>query len=148
MTKIMKNRNGNVKHKTKHLVTRKAGRAAIEVSRLKIYLKISMVVVFIHLVLKVHLPERTEIFICTTTSAWYQASTQRGCGGAFVSPFGAHYFKIMQFLVYTPISDPKMVIFLKIRTLFSIYIDRIQPNISAKQLYGLERYKWLNTKRT
>ena len=31
-------------------------------------------------------------------------------------PFGAHYFKIMQFLVYTPISDPKMVIFLKIRT--------------------------------
>ena len=34
-------------------------------------------------------------------------------------PFGAHYFKIMQFLVYTPISDPKMVIFLKIRTPFS-----------------------------
>ena len=34
-------------------------------------------------------------------------------------PFGAHYFKIMQFVVYTPISDPKMVIFLKIRTPFS-----------------------------
>ena len=113
----MKNRNRHVKHKTKPLVTRKAGWAAIEVRWLKIYLKISMVVVFIHLVLKVQLPERTEIFICTPTCAWYQARTQRGMRS--YPPFGARYFKIMQFLGYTPISDPKMVIFLKIRTPFS-----------------------------
>ena len=116
----MKNRNGNVKHKTKHLVTRKAGWAAIEVRWLKIYLKISMVLVFIHLVLKVHLPERTEIFICTPTCAWYQARTQRGCGGCVRIPLFGHIIsKSCSFFVYTPISDPTMVIFLKIRTPFS-----------------------------
>ena len=110
----MKNKNGNVKPKTKHLVTRKAGWAAIEVRWLKIYLKISMVVVSIHLVLKVHLPERTEIFICTPTCAWYQARTLRGYGGCVRIPLLGHI--ISKSCSFRP--DPKMVIFLKIRTPF------------------------------
>ena len=49
-----------------------------------------MVVVFIHLVFKVHLPESTELFICTPTCVWYQARTQRGCGGCVRIPLLGH----------------------------------------------------------
>ena len=62
---------------------------------------------------------------------------RRGAWDAFAPPFWANYFKIMQFLAYTPNSDPKMVIFLKIRTPFQKtacvpgYYDRRLPVTSA-----------------
>ena len=62
-------------------------------------------------------------------------------------PFGAHYFKTMQFLVYTPISDPKMVIFLKIRTPFSkdcVWAWVLWLNICFSRTKGKGGLLWLS----